>query len=174
MSYQKEPTANILLESQRLTLRLISQDDAAFMLKLVNTAGWLQFVGDRNVHNELAAKSFIQTWALDRYKTFGYGPYMIQLKPTNELIGICGLFKRDYLEYPDLGFAVLPEFNGQGMAQEASKAVIKYAFEGLNIPKLYAITAQHNINSSKLLIRLGFKEIPPFNNSTDKTFELNH
>lgn len=165
---------DFFLKRDRLILREITLQDAQFILNLVNTPGWLQFVGDRNVYNEMAAKSFIQTWALDRYKTFGYGPYMIQLKSTDELIGICGLFKRDYLEYPDLGFAVLPEYNGKGLANEASKAVIKYAFEVLKTPKLYAITAQNNSNSAKLLIRLGFNEIPPFNGSTDKTFELTH
>lgn len=174
MSSQNEPIASFLLQSERLTLRLISQDAAAFMLTLVNTPGWLQFVGDRNVHNEIAAKRFIQTWALDRYKTFGYGPYMMQLKDTQELIGICGLFKRDYLEFPDLGFAVMPDYSSKGLAQEASKAVIQYAFEELKIPKLYAITSQKNVNSAKLLTRLGFSEISPFNGSNDKTFELSH
>lgn len=174
MSFQSELTDKFELDSERLILRAISKNDAAFIRKLVNTEGWLQFIGDRNVHDEFSAQNFIQTWALDRYNTFGYGPYLVMLKSSNELIGVCGLFKRDYLEYPDLGFALIPEFNGLGLAFEASKVVIDYAFHELKLPKLYAITAQNNVNSAKLLKRLGFIEIPPFNCSTDKTFELTH
>ncbi len=162
------------LNTDRLELRKLTIQDADFILKLVNTEGWLQYIGDRNVHNELDAENFIQTWALDRYKTFGYGPFIIQLKSTDEIVGICGLFKRDHLEYPDLGFALLPDFYGQGLAQEASKLVIKYAFEKLQLPKIYAITAANNTSSTKLLHKLGFIEIPSPVDSPDKTFELLH
>ncbi|MTI40491.1 GNAT family N-acetyltransferase [Fulvivirga lutimaris] len=166
--------SEFIIKSSRVSQRKITTQDAEFIFKLVNTEGWLQFVGDRNVRNAHDAKSFIQTWALNRYENFGYGPYLVQLDSSSENIGICGLFKREYLEYPDLGFALLPEYNGKGLAREASEAVIQYAFETLNIPKLYAITAPTNKKSAQLLERLGFTEVKSPIGSTDRTFELNH
>jgi RimJ/RimL family protein N-acetyltransferase len=38
-------------ETERLLLRPFNTDDAPFILELVNSPGWLQFIGDRNIHS---------------------------------------------------------------------------------------------------------------------------
>jgi RimJ/RimL family protein N-acetyltransferase len=80
----------------------------------------------------------------------------MRLKPDLGPIGMCGLLKRKYLPYPDLGFAILPVYEGKGLTKEAALVVIQYAFEKLNQPELYAITSLNNKRSQGLLGKLGF------------------
>lgn len=159
-----------MLKSERLTLCEITLEDAAFIQKLVNTSGWLKFIGDRNVTNVQEAKTFIKNWALDRYEKLGYGPLLVLLH--NEPIGVCGLFKRDHLDHPDLGFAILPAHSGKGYTFVASQLVIDYA-RSFGHPKLYAITLKQNIPSQNLLLKLGFDESENLQESEDLLFELN-
>ncbi|QSE95848.1 GNAT family N-acetyltransferase [Fulvivirga lutea] len=160
-----------MLNTQNLTLRKISFDDALFIQKLVNSAGWLQHIGNRNVHDIHSAKTFIQSWAIERYEKYGFGPYLVVLNKTKEPIGVCGLFTRDYLDAPDIGFAILPEYMGKGFSYEASVAVIQQA-KKLNLKTVYAITSTNNLASQKLIKKLGFgtstQKIP----TKDLLFEL--
>lgn len=167
----KSTTDKLIIESSRLTLHQITPDDASFIQQLVNTPGWLQFIGDRNVSDISSAKSFIQTWAIERYQKYGYGPYKVILKEQRKTIGVCGLFKRDYLEHPDLGFAFLPEYIGKGFAKESSLAVIEYARQ-LNQKLLYAITDIDNEASQQLIRVLGFSISPSIKREGAVVFEL--
>jgi RimJ/RimL family protein N-acetyltransferase len=71
------------------------------------------------------------------------------------MIGICGLFKRDNLDDPDIGFSVLPEFCGKGYAGEAATAVVEYAGNELGIETLTAIVSPTNAPSIGLIKKLG-------------------
>lgn len=53
------------------------------------------------------------------------GINLVALKETGKPIGACGLLKREALDYPDLGYAFLPEFWGKGYAMEAADAILK-------------------------------------------------
>ena len=74
---------------------------------------------------------------------------------TNEFIGCCGLRPYKGKEY-ETGIHLLPEFWGKGYASEALTAVIQYAFTMLDAEKLFAGDNPKNINSRRLLNRLGF------------------
>ena len=60
-------------------------------------------------------------------------------------------------EIIELGFHLLPKFWGQGLATEAARAVIPYAFEKYAAKKLVAGHHPENVNSKKVLDKLGFK-----------------
>ena len=70
-------------------------------------------------------------------------------------IGICGLFKRDNLDHPDIGFAVLPDYCGNGYASEAARAVVVHARDDLNIGEVTAIVSPGNTASIGLIEKLG-------------------
>ena len=55
------------------------------------------------------------------------------LQSDDRRIGICGLFKRDNLEHPDIGFGVLPDFCTRGFAGEAAFAVLAHARDDLHL-----------------------------------------
>ena len=59
-------------------------------------------------------------------------------------VGICGLFRRENLDDPDIGFAVLPDYCGVGLAGEAAAAVVAHARDDLGIEYLTAIVSPEN------------------------------
>ena len=142
--------------SARLSLREATPDDAGFMLRLLTEPSWRRFIRNHEVNSEAAARTYLEERILPGYGD-GLGFWLIELKESVTPIGICGLIKRDYLSHPDLGFALLEQYWGQGYAQEASQAVIAYARETLGLAELVAISSPDNTASHALLKRLGFR-----------------
>ena len=153
-----------VLETDRLILRWLSTDDAAFMLELLNDPLWLRYIGDRGVHTLADARTYIADGPVTMYHRLGFGLYLTELKAGNCPIGICGLIKRDFLADVDIGFAFLPQFRAQGYAFEAASAVLGYARHVLGLQRIAAITALDNHASGRLLAKLGFafEQIIPF------------
>jgi ribosomal-protein-alanine N-acetyltransferase len=147
---------NILIQSTNISLRRFNTLDSAFIFKLLNTPSWKQFIGDRNINTQLDADNYIINVPLNLYVKHGYGPWLVSQNETGNPIGMCGLFKRDYLDRPDLGFAFLPAYEGHGFAHEAAKAAINYTIDNYELDKIYATTTDVNLRSQRLLERCGF------------------
>lgn len=159
-----------ILETNRLVIRQFTFDDTAFVIELLNSAGWLKFIGDRHVKTEEDAKNYLLNGPMKSYQEHGFGLSLVELKSDKTPIGMCGLLKRDFLENPDIGYAFLPEFNGQGYAFEAANATIIYAKETLNLPNIMAIVNTDNQLSIRVLEKIGmtFKEFFVYPDEEDK------
>lgn len=143
------------LETNRLYLRRVALDDADLMLAVWNDPAFVRHVGDRGIRSLEQAHTAMQEGALKLYTDFGYGPYAMVLKEDGTRVGICGLFKRDNLDYADIGFAVLPDYCGTGLASEAAFAVLAHARDDLQLTKLTAIVSPGNVASIALIEKLG-------------------
>ena len=143
------------LNTERLHWRPLTYQDSAFLIRLMNTPGWLAFIGDRHVHNDEEACRYLDAGPLKSYKTYGFGLGLMSLQSTNTPIGLCGLLQRDYLDGPDLGFAILPEHEGHGLVTEMASAILHKAFGAGHSP-IYAITLPANAASARVLEKLGF------------------
>jgi RimJ/RimL family protein N-acetyltransferase len=146
-----------LIETERLTLRWMTVEDAAVILELLNDPDWLRYIGDRGVRTLADAQAYILTGTIAMYERQGFGLYLAERKPDGAPMGICGLIKRDFLVDVDLGFAFLPAFRTQGYARESAAAVMDYARHTLCLRRLVAITSVDNERSGRLLERLGFR-----------------
>jgi RimJ/RimL family protein N-acetyltransferase len=154
---QKEITGKKILETPRLLLNEFTEDDASFIVELLNSPDWLQYIGDRNVRTTEDASRFINEKYIDSYKKNGFGLYAVVLKENNITIGMCGLIKRDSLEDIDIGFAFLPEYISKGYGFESAVEVLKYGKEILNLKRIVAITIKSNNKSVNLLKKIGMK-----------------
>ena len=151
-----------VLETSRLQLREVTLSDSDFLLKLLNDPTWLENIGDRGVRCNAEAESYVKHSIWPQYQAHGYGMYTVLLKPSALAIGICGLVKREYLSAPDLGFALLPDYVGQGYASEAARGVMAHALGKFGIGGLYAIARRGNDRSVRVLARLGFHHEGPY------------
>jgi len=147
----------IIFETERLFIREFTEDDTDFIIDLLNSPGWLEFIGDRNVKNSEQASEYLKNGPIKSYKENGYGLSMVVLKESNKPIGMCGIINRDYLENPDIGFAFLPEYEGRGYAFEAAAGTIKHAKENYQISTVLAITVPANKRSINLLEKIGLR-----------------
>lgn len=145
----------MITQTPRLTLELLKLDDAPFILELLNSPGWLQYIGDRGVKTLEDAEKYIVEGPLQDFEKLGHSLFKVVLKETGLPIGLCGLLKRDFLDHPDIGFAFLDEYAGKGHALEASQAVLDWAKELLDIDRVLAITLAENERSIGLLKKLG-------------------
>ncbi len=148
-----------ILESRRLLIQQATIKDYTFFIELMNSPKWLKYIGNRGINNKRDALAYIKNSLVNSYKSNGWGLYKLVLKDEMEPIGVCGFLKRDYLEHPDLGFAILPAYEGSGISFEAASAMMKYGFSELKINPILAITSPENISSQNLLVKLGFKNI---------------
>lgn len=145
-----------VIETQRLALRHLTVDDAAFTLQLVNEPSFLRFIGDRGVRTLDGAREYLLKGSIASYGRFGFGMYRVELKPQGTVIGMCGLVRRDSLEDVDLGFAFLPAYWSKGYAAESAAAVVAHARDTLGLKRVVAITSLDNAGSIKVLKKLGF------------------
>lgn len=160
----------IVLETERLSLRQFSIDDAPFILALLNEPSFLRYIGDKKVRNIDDARQYLLNGPIASYKQNGFGLYRVELKDSRTPIGMCGLIKRAELPDVDIGFAFLPDFWGQGFAYEAATAVMNQAEDTLKLKRIVAITSLDNDASIKLLQRIGlvFEDIIRLSNDSEQ------
>lgn len=146
-----------ILETERLSLREFNTTDATFIIQLLNSKGWLKFIGDRHIKTLEQAENYLTNGPMKSYSVNGFGLSMVELKNTHTPIGMCGLIKRDNLPDIDIGFAFLEEFMGNGYAFEIAQATINFAKESLQKETILAITIPTNVRSINLLKKIGMK-----------------
>ncbi len=141
------------LETDRLIIRPINLTDSKFIIELVNSDGWLKFIGNRNISNRNDAEKYIQK-ILDS-PNFYYSVF--QLKTTNKPVGIVTFLNRAEQKFPDIGFAMLPEYEKNGYTLEASRRYLDEIIKSNRYENIIAITIPDNQKSIKLLMKLGLK-----------------
>ena len=164
-----------ILETERLVLRELEPAiDAEFVFELLNSPKFIEYIGDRGVRSVEEAAAFIAERYRASYHEHGYGLYAVDLRsgdaasgtlPTGRVsasaaaasIGICGFVKREHFEFPDIGFAFLPEFEGKGYGYESAVAVLEHGRNTLGFNRVLAITSPDNDVSVRLLTKLGFE-----------------
>lgn len=145
-----------VLETERLRLGEFSPADAAFVLALLNEPGWITNIGDRGVRTLEDARAYLLDGPMKSYAQNGYGLWRVALKQTDEPIGMCGLIRREHLEAPDVGYAILQAFWGCGYAEEAARATVKFGRQKLGMGRIVAITTPDNAASGRVLEKIGF------------------
>lgn len=146
-------------ETERLILTPTSESDAEFILELLNTPKWLNYIGDRNVKTVEDARNYIIKRMIPQLERLGFSNYTVITKLDQKKIGTCGLYDREGLQGLDIGFAFLPEYENKGFAFEASNRMKEAAFADFGITTISAITALDNTSSQKLLEKLGLELI---------------
>lgn len=152
------------IETARLLIRPIETSDKIFFLNLLNTKGWLQFIGDRNVYNETDAEKYIQN-ILDSKNHF-YSVF--ELKHEKQPVGIITFLYRNNHQFPDIGFAMLPEFEKKGLALEATKHYLEAIISEKKVKKVIAITQADNSKSIRIIEQLGLKYDSVIQNNAEK------
>lgn len=150
-------TSYKIFETERLLLKPTSLEDAEFLLELLNTPKWLEYIGDRKVRTVEEAKAYIKTKMLPQLSKLGYSNNTLIRKKDNAKVGICGLYDREEVSGVDIGFALLPQYERMGYAFESANKMMHFAFKDLQETNVNAITKKNNLSSQKLLEKLGLE-----------------
>jgi [ribosomal protein S5]-alanine N-acetyltransferase len=151
------PTA---IETSRLRLRAFdpdAPDDLRFVVELTTQPSFLTNIGERNAHDAAGAARYLREGPLASYERHGFGLMRVALRATDEPIGMCGLLKRDYLEHPDIGYALLDRHAGRGYALEAARATVENGWAVHGLQRILASTVLDNRSSISVLEKLGMQ-----------------
>lgn len=141
------------LLTERLSITALTSTDAKFIFELVNTEGWLTYIGDRKIHSFEDSQSYIQKIIANPNISY----WVVRRRQDDTPTGIISLINRDYLEHPDIGFAFLPLFTNNGYAYEATRIVLKHFIDNTEPPFVLGVTVVENTASINLLKKLGFQ-----------------
>jgi RimJ/RimL family protein N-acetyltransferase len=145
----------IVCETDRLRLRHLRSQDAAFIVELLNDPDFLRHIGDRRVRTEEDAVRYILEGPAVSFGRYGFGLCLVERREDSIPVGICGLLKREALPDVDIGFATLPRFRLQGYTFESAAATLRWGKERLGLTRIIAITAPDNHASMRVLGKLG-------------------
>jgi len=148
------------LSTERLIIRRIAEQDDLGMFSLRSDDRVNHFIKRAKMRDIQEARSFIQE--LNQKIDADLSLYWaITLKGHDDLIGTICLwnFSEDKTQ-AELGYELKPEFQGQGLMDEAVKAVVACSFESIGIQTLCAFTHQNNNASRRLLEKNGFELDP--------------
>ncbi len=150
-----------MLETNRLKLRPFVQSDLDFLCQLHLNPEVAKTTIDGIQTIEIVQKHLHDFIA--HQEKFGYSQWAVFEKKSKEFVGRAGLTKRaltqEIGEQAEIRFALLPEFWGQGYASELTQALIKFAFEELDLQILAASYGVKNAKSARILTKNGFKFI---------------
>ena len=147
----------VVLETDRLVLREVDEADAAFVLELLNSPGFIENIADRGVRTLDAARDYIREKIATSYAEHGFGMWAVVPKRETAPVGLAGLVKRDVLAHVDVGYAFLEAAWGRGYAEESARAVLDYARERLGLATIVAITTPENRASQRVLEKIGLR-----------------
>ncbi|MEO9484210.1 MAG: GNAT family N-acetyltransferase [Ekhidna sp.] len=145
-----------MIQTERLYLRIIQEEDASFLYQLMNTSKWHQHIGDRKIQSEADAIQYMQDRMHPDLKVKGFVNHVMIEKASGASVGTCSLHNREGVVGMDVGYALLPQFEGNGYAAEGAKAMVNHAFNVYDQSKIHAITNEENTGSCRLLEKLGF------------------
>ena len=152
LSFTPFPT----LESNRLLLRAVSVDDVNEVMELRGNPETMKFIPRPLVTSPEMALGHIGmiNEKIENNTGINWG---ITLKGNSKLLGVIGHYRIQPENYrSEIGYMLLPEYQGQGIVSEAIKMVLDYGFNVLNFHSVEAVVDPENHASAKVLEKNGF------------------
>lgn len=154
--YSLEKSGNVTkIETTRLTLRKPQCDDIDAITNLANNPAVANMLSRMpHPYGKQDATDFVKKVSK---LASGNCVYAITLTTTGEVIGCCGIEKKDGREQKEIGYWLGQAFWGNGYATEASHALVDMAFEDEEIEELVGHCGIGNYASRRILQKSGFQ-----------------
>ncbi|MDB5253307.1 MAG: family acetyltransferase [Flaviaesturariibacter sp.] len=147
-----------VLKTQRLTLRQLSGGDENEILALRSDDEVNRYLGRNPARSIDDARNFIRAIneSIEKNESIYWA---VTLNGSDTLVGTICLydFSIDNSK-AEIGYELVPGFQGKGFMQEAAIKVIDYGIRGMGLRSIDACTHPGNGRSTRLLEKLGFKK----------------
>jgi RimJ/RimL family protein N-acetyltransferase len=162
MSHVFNPAEVPVLETDRMRLRRHAVEDFAACAAMWGDPGVTRFIGGKPATGEevwARLLRYVGHWAL-----LGYGFWAIEDKASGAFVGELGFadFKRDLDPpiggQPELGWALVPRFWGQGRATEAVRAALAWGDARFDGTRTVCIIDPENVASLQVAHKCGYRE----------------
>jgi ribosomal-protein-alanine N-acetyltransferase len=146
-----------VLTTERLHLRPLTRADADAIQVMFGDPEAMRFLNNPLVDTHEKAIELID-WLNGPYEKHETVQWAITLRDSDQMIGTCGTYAWDRSNRRvEIGYQITPACWGQGYATEASKAMIGWSFEHLDLHRIQADCTDGNIGSERVLLKCGFK-----------------
>lgn len=159
----------------KILLRKFTKSDFAYYFRLVNNEKVMEMITERAIGLEEAQKDFNKILENNELE-LNFGNFKILNEVTNEFLGLAKLeITETNRTEAELGYMILPEHWGKGIASTVTEKLIETARNQQSIKRIFAIIDPKNVPSRKVLINNGFysKEFRDFDGLPGEILELN-
>jgi ribosomal-protein-alanine N-acetyltransferase len=148
-----------IVETERLSIRQITDEDALNLLKVLADPIVMQY-STVGVHTEEQIYDYIVN-CKNQYDLNGYGHWTIYNSITNEFVGVCGLNKHkvDTDDVIHINYRLATDQQGKGYAVESTFGILGFAKKCLKLKAVHALIESANISSVRVVNRTGFQFI---------------
>jgi [ribosomal protein S5]-alanine N-acetyltransferase len=146
-----------ILKTQRLVLRQINTNDADAILSLRSNDEVMKYIPRPYLKNKQDALDLIAMFddKIENGIGINWGIYF--LDEPEKLLGIIGFYRMKPEHFrAEVGYMLLPEYNGKGIVSEALQKVVVYGFKDMKLHSIEAILDPKNKGSEKVLLKNGF------------------
>ena len=144
------------IETPRLLLRRVDKTDASQIMKLRGNPETMRYIPRplvKTIEEALDHVAMIDA-KIEANEGINWG---ITLKDDPKLIGIIGHYRIQPQNYrAEIGYMLLPEFHGKGIATEAIQATVAFGFEVMHLHSIEAVIDPGNSASEIVLQKNGF------------------
>ena len=154
--YSKQTDDFPVLQTERLLLREIQNEDALDILEYLSDKDVMKYYGMEPFQSLEDVLEEVAWYKSIRMKQTGIR-WGITLKENGKVLGSCGFLNWDKRHYrTEIGYELHKNYWGKGLASEALRAVVQYGFEHMRLERIQALIEPPNLSSLSLLEKHGF------------------
>lgn len=163
------PPAEFDVPETDLHIRLFTEADVDNLLQLANENAVQQYVPwAKRVHDRNSAAAtlsrFEEAWGNRKMARYA-------IEKNGEFVGYCGLWSDPTPDFYEFGFAMLPQFRGQGIGTETITELMAIAHQHMSATGMVAYVHDTNNASQAVVTRLGFSPTNLFD-AGDRRYEF--
>ncbi len=146
-----------ITETERVEIREFEIGDIQVLVRVLGDPDVMEY-SSKGPFNEVETSDFVE-WCIESYKKNGYGQWAVVEKKSGRLIGCCGLSCTtiDGSDEVEIGYRLVKDRWGKGLASEAASCVLAYGFQNCNIESIVGIVSPRHSASICVLEKLGFR-----------------
>ncbi len=146
---------NDFYSTERLILRRLTNEDTDAIFAMRSDAEFMRHLTRCETREE--ARAWIEF--VSSFWKYNAGFWAVVYKESGATIGWCGTWT--LLEFEpgvvEIGYAIAKEFEGRGLATEAAKFALNYAFEIRRAVAVNAVATAENYGSQRIMQKLGMR-----------------
>lgn len=151
----------IIAETDRLILRHWQDSDRAPFARMNADTAVMEFMP--TVLTREQSDAFADRIEA-HFQQHGFGLCAVELRSDRAFLGFIGFlvpaFEAHFTPCVEIGWRLLPEYWGRGLATEGARRMIVYASEELSLETLVSFTVPANARSRRVMEKLGMTHDP--------------
>ena len=143
-----------MIETERLYFRPFTLDDLPMLIEQRSDPDMNRYLGGPRRQNPEELAKRIRFY-MSCYESHGFGMCPMFWKETGEMIGAAGIQPLEDTGEIEVGYSVIKEYWGLGIATESARGWLEFAFNEVGLDRIVAVAVIENSASQHVMKKLG-------------------